>query len=253
MAQFSVNTHRLDPYKNFKFKVVWDGSVAVSEIDFIETAGPGDAGDVDGPDFVTWQAGVSSPPPAASSTESIEYELVARDGTSTTCVAELDAEELSLGFTPIVEPNTGRIEVDIADECVALRLRDGDLGPGRRTRRAGAGTGRARLGARRGALEPAHRPGQRLPHRRLDRDRRCRRGPAADREVDPGLARRRQEGLDPERLPAGGAPPGDPGRPARAGGRGAAGPARDADRRARDAGTDQRRALGKRRRAAPAA
>jgi phage tail-like protein len=25
MAQFSVNTHRYDPYKNFKFKVKWDG------------------------------------------------------------------------------------------------------------------------------------------------------------------------------------------------------------------------------------
>lgn len=25
MAQFSVNAHRLDPYKNFKFRVKWDG------------------------------------------------------------------------------------------------------------------------------------------------------------------------------------------------------------------------------------
>ena len=25
MPQFSVNTHRLDPYKNFKFRVKWDG------------------------------------------------------------------------------------------------------------------------------------------------------------------------------------------------------------------------------------
>lgn len=25
MAQFSVNTYRLDPYKNFKFRVKWDG------------------------------------------------------------------------------------------------------------------------------------------------------------------------------------------------------------------------------------
>lgn len=25
MAQFSVNTHRIDPYKNFKFRVKWDG------------------------------------------------------------------------------------------------------------------------------------------------------------------------------------------------------------------------------------
>ena len=27
MAQFSVNTHRFDPYKNFKFRVKWDGQI----------------------------------------------------------------------------------------------------------------------------------------------------------------------------------------------------------------------------------
>jgi phage tail-like protein len=27
MAQFNVNTHRFDPYKNYKFKVKWDGKV----------------------------------------------------------------------------------------------------------------------------------------------------------------------------------------------------------------------------------
>ncbi len=25
MAQFEVNTHRFDPYKNFKFRIKWDG------------------------------------------------------------------------------------------------------------------------------------------------------------------------------------------------------------------------------------
>jgi phage tail-like protein len=25
MPQFSVNTHRFDPYKNFKFRIKWDG------------------------------------------------------------------------------------------------------------------------------------------------------------------------------------------------------------------------------------
>ena len=25
MAQFAVNTHRFDPYKNFKFRIKWDG------------------------------------------------------------------------------------------------------------------------------------------------------------------------------------------------------------------------------------
>jgi len=28
MAQFTVNTHRRDPYKNFKFRVKWDGRFA---------------------------------------------------------------------------------------------------------------------------------------------------------------------------------------------------------------------------------
>ena len=34
MAQFSVNTTRIDPYKNFKFRVKWDGQVvaAVSKV-----------------------------------------------------------------------------------------------------------------------------------------------------------------------------------------------------------------------------
>jgi phage tail-like protein len=27
MAQFTVNTYRFDPYKNFKFRVRWDGRV----------------------------------------------------------------------------------------------------------------------------------------------------------------------------------------------------------------------------------
>jgi len=27
MAQFTVNTTRIDPYKNFKFRVIWDGRV----------------------------------------------------------------------------------------------------------------------------------------------------------------------------------------------------------------------------------
>ncbi len=27
MAQFSVNAQRFDPYKNFKFRVKWDGQI----------------------------------------------------------------------------------------------------------------------------------------------------------------------------------------------------------------------------------
>ena len=29
MTEFSVNTHRFDPYKNFKFQVMWDGRIVV--------------------------------------------------------------------------------------------------------------------------------------------------------------------------------------------------------------------------------
>ena len=34
MAQFSVNPQRLDPYKNFKFRVKWDGTdvAGISEV-----------------------------------------------------------------------------------------------------------------------------------------------------------------------------------------------------------------------------
>ena len=28
MAQFTVNAQRFDPYKNFKFRVKWDGSTS---------------------------------------------------------------------------------------------------------------------------------------------------------------------------------------------------------------------------------
>ena len=36
MAQFTVNTHRFDPYKNFKFRVRWDGR-AVAGISTVST------------------------------------------------------------------------------------------------------------------------------------------------------------------------------------------------------------------------
>ena len=52
MPQFSVNTHRLDPYKNFKFRVKWDNQyvagltkmsalkVATEAIEYREAGGP---------------------------------------------------------------------------------------------------------------------------------------------------------------------------------------------------------------------
>lgn len=38
MAQFTVNTHRFDPYKNFKFRVKWDGKyvAGVSKISLLK-------------------------------------------------------------------------------------------------------------------------------------------------------------------------------------------------------------------------
>jgi len=40
MPQFSVNTHRFDPYKNFKFRVKWDGKyiAGVSKITALKRA-----------------------------------------------------------------------------------------------------------------------------------------------------------------------------------------------------------------------
>jgi len=40
MAQFSVNAQRLDPYKNFKFKVKWDGAyvAGVSKVSLLKRA-----------------------------------------------------------------------------------------------------------------------------------------------------------------------------------------------------------------------
>jgi phage tail-like protein len=52
MAQFQVNTHRIDPYKNFKFRVRWDGRIVagVSKIGALkrttEVVNHREAGDV---------------------------------------------------------------------------------------------------------------------------------------------------------------------------------------------------------------
>lgn len=31
MAEFTVNAHRFDPYKNFKFLVLWDGRTVAAD------------------------------------------------------------------------------------------------------------------------------------------------------------------------------------------------------------------------------
>ena len=55
MAQFAVNTQRIDPYKNFKFRVKWDGKVVagVSKISALkrttEVVSHREAGDVSTP------------------------------------------------------------------------------------------------------------------------------------------------------------------------------------------------------------
>ena len=40
MAQFTVNTHRFDPYKNFKFRIKWDGKyvAGVSKVSALKTS-----------------------------------------------------------------------------------------------------------------------------------------------------------------------------------------------------------------------
>jgi phage tail-like protein len=55
MAQFSVNTHRKDPYKNFKFRVMWEGRfiAGVSKVSPLrrstETVGFRDGGGISRP------------------------------------------------------------------------------------------------------------------------------------------------------------------------------------------------------------
>lgn len=77
MAQFSVNTTRIDPYKNFKFRVKWDGQIVagVSKISVLkrttEVVSHRDGGDVSTPrhspgsskfDPVTLQRGITFAP-----------------------------------------------------------------------------------------------------------------------------------------------------------------------------------------------
>lgn len=62
MAKFSVNTHRLTPYKNFKFLVRWDGNVVagVSKVSALkrttEVVSHRDGGDVSTPRLAPGQS-----------------------------------------------------------------------------------------------------------------------------------------------------------------------------------------------------
>ena len=40
MAQFSVNQQRFDPYKNFKFRVKWDGAMWPASARSARSSGP---------------------------------------------------------------------------------------------------------------------------------------------------------------------------------------------------------------------
>jgi phage tail-like protein len=77
MAQFPVNTHRIDPYKNFKFRVKWDGKVVagVSKVGALkrttEVVSHREAGDISTPrhspgtskfEAVTLERGISHDP-----------------------------------------------------------------------------------------------------------------------------------------------------------------------------------------------
>lgn len=77
MPQFTVNTARIDPYKNFKFRVVWDGQVVagVSKVSALkrttEVVSHREGGDISTPrhspasskyDAITLERGISFAP-----------------------------------------------------------------------------------------------------------------------------------------------------------------------------------------------
>ena len=69
MAQFTVNPHRFDPYKNFKFRVKWDGRVV---------------------------AGISRISPLRRSTEAIEHREGGDPGTSRRSPGRTSYEPITL-------------------------------------------------------------------------------------------------------------------------------------------------------------
>lgn len=111
-----VEVHRDDevlayPYKQFKFQVNID-SDGRPTTDLVLHAAYEDG------DFALWHDPLgSAPPPPVPPVETIEYELVTADGTSTTCRSETaPVDQLSFGFTPI-KASTGSFAFDIADDC----------------------------------------------------------------------------------------------------------------------------------------
>lgn len=113
------------PYRQFKFQVDFTSTGrAVTELVF-----DGSSQD-DDDDYQLWHDDVAvAAPPIADPIEAIEYEVVATDGTSTTCRAEVQAtEQLSFGYTQI-EDATGRFEFEIADDCAEILQAAADSGP----------------------------------------------------------------------------------------------------------------------------
>ncbi len=100
------------PYKQFKFQVNTSGDGLPTTVLVLDSAADPDEG------FALWHdpLGTAAPPPVQP-VANIEYELISRDGTSTSCSADtLPVDQLSFGFTPI-KFATGRFSFDIADTC----------------------------------------------------------------------------------------------------------------------------------------
>lgn len=113
------------PYRQFKFQVDFTSTGrAVTELVFDASSQDDDD------DYQLWHDDVVvAAPPIAEPIETIVYEVVAADGTSTTCRAEVQATEpLGFGYTQI-ENATGRFEFEVADDCAEVLQAAADNGP----------------------------------------------------------------------------------------------------------------------------
>ncbi len=113
------------PYSQFNFKVEVDSS-GQSVTVLVLAAAAEDGGD----DFTPWHSSSpTSAPPPGEAVETIEYEMLAADGTSTRCRAEPPpVDQLSLGYTRI-EGTTGVFEFEIAEACAGVLEAAADSSP----------------------------------------------------------------------------------------------------------------------------
>jgi len=103
------------PYKNFNFTVKIDpDGHATTQLVLDTTASSS------GPTYDVWISSQDVQPAVADPIAAVEYELVATDGTRTTCRAELDADDsLGLGYSES-DDGVGPFRADILPGCVEV-------------------------------------------------------------------------------------------------------------------------------------